>query len=42
MAEVYATGPNGQRYRTRQQYLNARTGYRLTAARRRRRAAVNI
>lgn len=37
MAEVYATGPSGQRYRTRREYVNARTGYQLTAARRHRR-----
>lgn len=40
MPEVYATGPNGQRYRTRRDYLNARTGYRLTADRRRKRSSV--
>ena len=32
MAEVFATGPNGQRYYSRRQYNNARTGYQLAAA----------
>ncbi len=32
MAEVYATGPAGQRYLTRREYENARTGYELAAA----------
>lgn len=38
MAEVYATGPNGQKYFSKRAYQNARTGYELTAARRRKRA----
>ncbi|MBO7263890.1 MAG: hypothetical protein J6U93_05150 [Alistipes sp.] len=32
MAEVFATGPAGQRYYSRRQYNNARTGYELAAA----------
>lgn len=40
MAEVYATGPSGQRYRTKREYQNARTGYQLTADRRRKRNAI--
>lgn len=34
MPEVYATGPGGQRYRTKKQYQNARRGYELSAAKR--------
>lgn len=40
MAEVYATGPNGQRYKTKREYQNARTGFQLTADRRRKRNAI--
>lgn len=36
MAEVFATGPAGQRYYSRRQYQNARIGYQLSADRRRR------
>lgn len=42
MPEVYATGPNGQRYYSRREYNNARTGYQLTADRRRARVNRSI